>query len=381
MRSLKAGICLFAACGFFISLPLAGCSADGGSGAVPDPTTEEDPNEPAPAVLPPGTGAPPPQNNGGGNDAGAKDSGKPDATPPVDAGPPPPVAGTACTKLNEVKQKQCGACGTQETVCLAEGAGPNGKWSDYGACTNEIPDGCIPGTVERDVACGNKCGKQTRTCTQYCLWNTTACQEPANACIPNATEYSTAGCGTPGTYRSRDCGATCAWSNFTATCNPPNNANKLDLSPTVGGEASGQWDLSDAQMGAKVSGTCPNATVSSGKNYPYQIVEIHNTTGAAHTYDCKIDGPTPIDTLMTWYSGSLPPQDDAARKACGGGSVNDFCPAALACSSSDWSGLTGTASPSIPAGGYALIFYSSYYAHPTAGETTTGAVTLTCTTK
>ena len=366
--------------GACVSLCVVSCSADGGA-PVPDPTGDTLPADPAPpgAVLPPQGDAAPADRGDASKPDAAREGGAADAATDAarDAGPPAPTPGTPCAQINEVAQRMCGACGTQETLCLANAEGGGGRWTDYGACAGEIPGGCIPGT--NDVAaCGN-CGTQTRSCNQYCLWNTTACVEPPNACKAGTVELSGAGCPTPNTFRTKTCSQTCVWS-FSLTCEAPNNPNKLTIATAVDGVVSGSFPLVDTQLGPRVSGTCPTATVSSTKNHAFQLVELFNPDAVAHTVDCWLDGPTPIDTVMTWYASNVPPNDDAARKACGGGSVNDFCPAVLGCSDGDWSGLTGTAAPVVPAGGRVLVWYGSYYGHPGASPTV-GDVTLSCKTK
>ena len=118
-----------------------GCSASGSSDGVEGEAT---PTEPAvvqaPTTLPPASSAPATVDAG---KATPKDAGK-DST--VDAGSPPPVAGTACTVLDEVKKKTCGACGEQLTVCLGSGSDAGGgTWSEYGPCAGEVVGGCLPG--------------------------------------------------------------------------------------------------------------------------------------------------------------------------------------------------------------------------------------------
>src|SRR5687768_4803617 len=101
MSGLRTGLVTVAfavSCGVFA---VVGCSADGtGTG----PLDETTPTEPEPgAVLPePGSsgssGTPEPDSG----TTKPKDAGK-DST--VDAGPPPPVPGTACTTVDEVRKK------------------------------------------------------------------------------------------------------------------------------------------------------------------------------------------------------------------------------------------------------------------------------------
>lgn len=103
------------------------------------------------------------------NDAGA------DAA--TDAGPPP-EPGTACSTVDAIAYKSCGACGTQAAACIADDDGGAPKWSYYSVCYNEVPNGCVPGTVDT----------------------------------------TSAGCATPGTTRKRTCNATCTWGTWSLTC-------------------------------------------------------------------------------------------------------------------------------------------------------------------
>jgi len=370
MRSLKSGLFAIAFSGVLGTVAVVGCSADGGGADIEENVAPTEPASSGSTLPPKGEPVDPPD---AGKDAGKKDSG-PKAEAGVDAGPPPPVEGTACPTLNTITQKNCGACGKAETVCLDDGTG-KGKWSPYGGCTNELAGGCIPGTsVQED--CGN-CGKVTKTCTQYCAYTSGSCTgQPANSCPPASVEYTNAGCAAQ-SYRERTCAAACTWGNYTAGCAAPNNANKLTISGTVAGTAAGTFTLSASKMGPKVSGGCPGS-VSSTKDHPYEIVEIKNNTTKTATVSAWLSGTPAIDTVMWAYNTNLPPQDDTARKACKWG-VNDFCPSSLPCTTDDdWSGLTGaTQSLVIPPGQVVLVQFAAYYPNSSATYVTTGAATLT----
>ncbi|HSO32119.1 MAG TPA: hypothetical protein VLT33_06380 [Labilithrix sp.] len=358
MGSLKSGLFAIALTSLVGTAAVVGCSADGGSG-ITDTTTE--PTEPAPDD---GVGKLPPSSSSGNNvvpdagkDASKKDSGpKPEAG--VDAGPPPPVEGTACTTLNVTATKACGKCGKSATVCLDDGTGTNkGTWSPYGACGGEAGD-CVPGeSLTED--CGN-CGKQVKTCTQYCAFTTGACTgQPANNCKPTTTEYSTAGCVTAQTYRNRTCGAACTWGNFSATCEAPVNELKLDIGTTVAAVTSKTITFSAVRQGPRMTGSCPSATVSASTKYPYQYVEVHNPTAKAakvSVYASVAPGGQIVDTLMAVYGTSIQPMDDASRKACRDG-VNDQSADTTLTGDSNFSLIKAVA---IPAGGSVLVYLGAY---------------------
>ncbi|HSO40315.1 MAG TPA: hypothetical protein VLT33_47645 [Labilithrix sp.] len=359
MGSLKSGLFAIALTSLVGTAAVVGCSADGGSGITD--TTE--PTEPAPDD---GVGKLPPSSSSGNNvvpdagkDASKKDSGpKPEAG--VDAGPPPPVVGAACPTLNLTATKSCGKCGKAETLCLDDGTG-KGKWSEYGACAAEVGD-CTPGeSVTED--CGN-CGKQVKTCNQYCAFTTSTCNgQPANNCKPGTLEYSGAGCPTASTYRNRTCGVACTWSNFSATCETPVNELKLDIGAAVAAVTTKTITFSTARMATRLSGfsTCPLASAPSAGDYPYQYVEVHNpsATKAAKVtiYASLAPGGVVIDTIMATYASPIQPMDDASRKLCRDG-VNDQSTASDPTGDPDFSILKAVA---IPAGGSILVYVASYY--------------------
>ncbi len=91
-------------------------------------------------------------------------------TPPTE--PVPPVPGASCPIADQITSKPCGKCGIRETICLpAPELGPTAKrWSEYGMCINEAPDGCLPGEVQT-TPIGCAAGTRTRTCTAFCGWS------------------------------------------------------------------------------------------------------------------------------------------------------------------------------------------------------------------
>lgn len=288
-----------------------GCSA-GGDGS--DLSAALEPTEPDTGnvtPLPPSTAQAPTDAGAPSNkDAGKKPPTKPPA-PPVDAGPPPPSPGTACTTANQIYDRICGKCGTQQALCLG------GKVSEYGPCEGEAGE-CVAGTSKTE-ACGN-CGTQTVTCDNTCSWTATACAgEPANACTPGGVDLVTAGCTTSNTFTSRSCSETCTWGDYSATCSAP--PTSIRVAPTVGSQNSTYAVLKSSQVLPAISyGTCPNGSLSTFTlTAPYQYLTIRNpltkaakvtiTTGPAP------NGPT-ISTTLATYDGIVAPTDAATRKAC-----------------------------------------------------------------
>jgi hypothetical protein len=361
MRSLKSGLFAIAFSGLAGAMAVVGCSADGGGSGVDETDAAADPGSSG-SVVPPKTD---PTPTDAGKDASKKDSG-PKIEAGVDAGPPPPVEGTPCSTPNKIAQKNCGACGKAETVCLATGDSGTGTWSPYGACNNELAGGCTPGTVVTED-CGN-CGKVTKTCTQYCAFTAGACTgQPVPSCVPGTVTYTNAGCAAS-TYRSQTCGATCTLGAVSATCAEPVNANKMTISASVGGVVTAQWTLAATQVGKKVSGTCSAANVSSTATYPYVAVEVKNPTAQAATVQMYHSGTgMPLDTLIWVYNVTLPPTD-ATLGTCNYG-ASDSCSVTITgntdpCgnsanggSSLDWAGVDNVV---IPANGKVLVYSAGY---------------------
>ena len=375
MRSLKSGVFAFALSGVLGTLAVVGCSADGGGADIQEGTAATDPVPGSSgSVVPPKSD--PVDVPDAGKDSGKKDSGSKPETG-VDAGPPPPVPGTACTVDGDTKKKSCGACGNQQTLCIDED-GTGKKWSVYDPCEAELVNGCVPGTVVNE-ACGN-CGTLKKTCTQYCAFTSSTCAgEPAMNCKPGVKEYITAGCTTPSTYRNRSCGTACTWSSFTATCATPVNDIVLNIPTTVGGVASRTITFSAAKVASRLSGfsTCPQSSNPSAGNYPYEYIELKNTsaTKAAKVtiYASTAPGGVVIDTVMAAYSSALQPMDDTQRKACAYG-ANDQSDADVdPTGDDDFSILKAVP---IPAGGSILVYVASYYATPTGTYVTTGDLNL-----
>jgi hypothetical protein len=137
-----------------------------------------------------------------------------DGASETDAAQPAPE----CSAIGETRVRPCGVCGTETSTCTAASDGGLG-WGAYGACGGELAGGCNPGdVVAQGVPCGN-CGTLTQTCGPDCRPADGACMgQPANSCVPNSDDKTTAGCPAPGMYRHRTCSQQCTWSSYGVTC-------------------------------------------------------------------------------------------------------------------------------------------------------------------
>lgn len=370
MGRVSSGLVAFVCAGFFGVAAVAGCSADGSSALV-DETSGAEPQEDN-FQLPPSSG-------GGEEEADAgkpssKDAGtKKDAA--VDAGPPPPNPGDPCPKPDEIFKRQCGACGTQQALCLAGPDGGAGTVTDYGPCEGELAGGCIPGT-KIEEACGN-CGKQTRICTQYCAWTTTTCSgQPTNACTPGAVDLSSAGCGTD-EYRQRTCSATCAYDNFSATCSAPPTFVKVP--PTKGMTNSTIVLLKPDATLPRITSTCATSTPSTTISPPYTYIQVQNPNPKAATvtiYNSQAPGGGVIKTVLAAYDGVQAPTVEAARKQCLKG-FRSYGTSSLTGNSS-FASLDGTSNAvTIPANSTVSVFVGAYDNYdPAKPAETTGKVNL-----
>ncbi|MBS2014880.1 MAG: hypothetical protein JST00_18465 [Deltaproteobacteria bacterium] len=363
MRAVSVSARVLALASFIGLGVVIGCSASGGGDVIADPEPTDPTGE---AQLPPA----PTGSNQVTSDAGPtpKDAGPKTDSGPVDAGPPPPTPGTACSVPDEVRKKQCGACGTHSTLCLG------GKWTEYGICEGEVPGGCIPGTKVTE-ACGN-CGTQTRTCNNYCAFTTSACTgSPAGACTPGGVDLSNAGCASADTYRSRTCNATCAYSSFTTACAPP--PSTVEVPPTTGTTNSTIVIIDEASVLPRATGTCPNATLSTTVSTPYTYAQVHNPNAKAATvsiYNSLASGGVAFKTMLIAYDGATPPADDTARKACV--KLRTFGTTALT-GDAKFASLDGTSAVTIPAGGTVTVFVGAYNAFDaTKPADSTGKVKL-----
>jgi hypothetical protein len=369
VRSQVVAVALATAMGVGL---IVGCSASGDSDAV-DETNPTDPSTPPPATLPP-PGNPPGAVDASTPPPAKKDAGKDSS---VDAGPPPPVPGTACSTLDEVKKKPCGACGQQSTICLApSGDAGGGTWTEYGPCGGELVGGCVPGTVVSE-SCGN-CGTRTKTCSQYCGFSTGACTgEPASSCVPGAVDLSNAGCGAD-TYHQRTCQSTCTYANFGAACDAA--PTTITVGPTVGNVTSTIVTLTSTQTATRLGGTCPTATLTAATTTtPHAYIKVHNPLAKSvvvSVYDSIAPGGVVFPTVLASY-GAATPTTDVQRKACAKG-VNDFGNDLLT-GDSDFASLDDAEgnAVTIPANGTVTIYNAAYNKYSAATPSlSTGKVKL-----
>lgn len=359
-RTLSHSVFVFLGIAAFV-----GCSAEGVFSGDPEDSPATDNG----ATLPPPSGG----SSGGSSGATSSDGGKPakpDAS--VDAGPPPPAPGTACTKIDEIFKRSCGACGTQEALCLAGEDGGAGKVSDYGACTGEVADGCIPGTTATE-SCGN-CGTLTKTCNKYCAWTKTACAgEPTNSCAAGTVAWSTTGC--PSGMTQRSCSDACQWSSFTGVCSAPDFVVKA--SGVVGKTASVIFPLTASLRSKKVTGSCATgANVSTTDNHVVAYVRVQNDNTVAtkiSAWNSQAPGGTVIDTILTAYT-RVPTSDEELR-ACEKG-AGDYCTTTkLPCGDSKFGALTDANAVVVPAGGARIIAVTTSQVYG-AGNVVEGPIVL-----
>jgi hypothetical protein len=363
LRTFTSGLVGLAIAGLIGVSASAGCSADGSGGELP--TTGSNPTEPPGSKMPPPgdptDGTDPgddddsslPTDGGKKPDGGKKDASTPPPPPRPDAGldaGPPPDEGASCTQVNKVFKRTCGLCGWQDAVCLQY---PDGlKVSEYSPCREEVPNGCVPGTVE-ERPCGN-CGVIRRQCDNYCRWpgtgpSTQCINEPVDSCVPGTVDYRPAGC-PDGTFRSTTCKAVCEWEPASHDCAPPPSF------VTVAPLATSNYTLAvlkDGQVSKRLneSTTCPTTlqTIST----PYTYIEVRNPYSRVAMVSVKtvaLATGSPTGTmLLAAYSGSQPPSTDAQRQACVRGVNSAAMPK-----------LQGTTnSVAVPPRGSVMIYYAA----------------------
>lgn len=321
---LRSGLVAFALSSLVSAVIIAGCSADGSSGADPEETPSTTSDD-ASTILP-GDGDdtnPPPKKDSGStdpkpteDDAGnepVKDSGT-DSGTDLDSGSTGPKEGDPCTGA-QIFERACGNCGVQKAFCTSTDGGATGVVGKYGDCS-EAADACKPGTIVEE-ACGN-CGKITKSCTKQCVYTTTKCSgEPADSCSPNSVKWDTGACGT-GQYVSSTCGTTCQWGAWTGTCVTPTTPNKMTISNKVGNVVSLPWTLSSPNPKRPSATTkCPATSVST-LGGPGVVVEISNPTSqtAEITAYQSASQAGELDLYIWAYDGASLPMTDKDALNC-----------------------------------------------------------------
>lgn len=270
-----------------------------------------------------------------------------------------PEEGTLCTEPGRVYTRSCGLCGKQKATCFPGATAAEMLVTAYDECSDEVVDGCAPGTVEQASACGF-CGTRTRTCSNTCKWNAGACtgeQTTAAKCTLGTTRIESAGC-PAGEYLTWTCregdgpsdANRCTWlappvSECAAPVFPYVNAPALNATST---RDIGIVDQTLANRPNGSSGTCTTSTT--GDRWR-AITEIRNTT--ASTIKVEVSAPTGVDRILASYTS--PPVSEATIVGCQ--RFNDSCLGAVAGADAC---LAGTTVLSIPANGKTWVLSADW---------------------
>ena len=400
MRSVKSAFVLVALAAVGGCVVVA-CSADGTS---PEITGTDSGGDSTPGT-PDGSGATPDDMDSGdqpdtttqpvedsghdayvtheaGKDTGPHDTGV-DARDAqlVEAGGDAGPAGSACATKDSVQKQTCGFCGFQTRVCEPNTDGGANVWQQWGFCQAEVAQGCLPGSTASE-ACG-LCGTRQKICQNDCNFAVGACQnQPPNACSPGSTDFEVGlSCDAGG--RTRTCASNCTYGGFSGCFVPDGGVTgaSLTVPPTVGGINKGQFQLDPMQTAARLGafGSCPSASISTTDVTSYQYVQIVNTTSMTATISVwggkvATAGASDIDTIMAAYAGPNLPITPAQRTACTVG-VTDSCfdsTDPTACQAS-WAGLMKSANKQVTVGPFGSVFiYTAAYYTAASGEVASG---------
>lgn len=295
------------------------------------------------------------EGDGGGatdDDAATGDGG--DAETPSDAGDAgdggwEPVPGAPCAVVGEIYERPCGdKCGKETASCS-----PSKVVTGFGQCV-EPDDACVPGATEPSTACGY-CGTTSRTCSAACAWVAEPCQGEVTApdrCLAGTTEARTEGC-TGGVTRPWTCNASCAWDPPAISCEEASRI--LTLGGAVGATTSRDFTQLDEKIKRLTAGSAP-CTVSSITDSHYLYVELRNPNATAAKVDVGVStvaGQPKPSVLVAAYA-SVPP-DAAARRLCLSG-------AELSCNSNlaYAACLFGAKSPTVDPGGSVWIYVGNF---------------------
>lgn len=105
-----------------------------------------------------------------------------------------------CSDPGATETVSCGACGTTQRFCTADGT-----WA-YGAC--DEGGMCTPGTTQ-EIACG-ACGSQMARCNSACEWEPVGECSGEGGCEPGTRTRSSDGC-PEGEDREVVCGESCSF--------------------------------------------------------------------------------------------------------------------------------------------------------------------------
>ncbi|MBM4396410.1 MAG: putative metal-binding motif-containing protein [Deltaproteobacteria bacterium] len=138
-------------------------------------------------------------------------------------------------RLGQSEQQSCGQkCGKQARSCTG-----SCSWGAWGSCGGEGV--CSPGEQQTE-SCGY-CGTRTRTCTSSCAWGLWSSCNGQGVCSYGASESRSCGnCGT----QSRSCNSSCQWNSWgTCTgqgaCSSGSTRNCLDACGKQTCSSSCQW--------------------------------------------------------------------------------------------------------------------------------------------
>lgn len=357
MDRLRSGLLAsFIAVGLGTAL-FAGCSADGGAigDFAPEPAQSSNPTSP----LNPGANLPDPGEEEKDDSGTVTPPKKDGGTTNKDSGTQVPVSiipDSPCTKVNEVFEEQCGACGKHSAVCLAsdpDGGASGGKWSAYSDCTGQTPGGCEPGS-ELEESCGN-CGHRKLVCTKYCSFPNSACLgEPPDSCPAGSIAFVSAGC-PANQYRLKRCKNDCTYMAVSQSCSAP--PTTFDIAPTVGSVSNTIAILDSSKVQKKLSfSTCPSGSLATQET-PYAYVQVRNPLPKAATvsiYNTVAPNGVAFETILAAYAGSTVPTTETARKACEVG-VATYGNTQLT-GDAKFASLDGTRKVTIPANGTVTIY-------------------------
>jgi hypothetical protein len=275
--------------------------------------------------------------------------------------------GTPCTPPNTIQNEPCGLCGTHYRACLSDGDGGY-AWAGWGFCQGQVVNGCDPNGTYTDTACGN-CGTMKTVCLSNCTFDVTQqCNEPTNACKPGKTNFQL-GLSCDGGGREQTCDTKCQWGNFGA-CQSGPTLPKIQVPGSVSSINSLVQTFDVNTKLARVStGTCPQSALTTSSTV-YNYVVIENSTAYTATIDVwhsTAPNAVYIDSVMTVYPGTVPPDDNdaTARRTCSG-YTDDSCtdttntnpPSCF----SNWAGLMKKDSHAVTIlSGASVVLYSAAY--------------------
>lgn len=200
-----------------------------------------------------------------------------DSGPTFDAGPgtSPDSGPVDCEVPGVIETVSCGACGTQERTCSADGLWVSGPCMAEGEC--------VPGTTG-PVACGS-CGTRTALCTAECAWDDSGTCESEGECTPGEMMTTGDGCG-PSETRELMCNAACVFEeSMGCTGEPCPTAGLIETIP--------------CGMCGTVERFCNSSTVWEYGACTGEGVCVPGTTGSSPCGMCGTE-PARCDDMCAW---------------------------------------------------------------------------------